>query len=117
VTIEALATSRARGSVTYSWEIRRDGEICVRGRHTAVHVDPTADRRRSDRRCGTRSTVLGTGKGSKAAPPPNRSRLRHTASVRGVLGEQTLGSAAKQFRGFPLDGDNDRSISPVEHPP
>jgi YbgC/YbaW family acyl-CoA thioester hydrolase len=26
-------------SVTYAWEIRRDGEICVRGRHTAVHVD------------------------------------------------------------------------------
>ena len=26
-------------SVTYVWEIRRDGEICVRGRHTAVHVD------------------------------------------------------------------------------
>ena len=26
-------------SVTYTWEIRRDGELCVRGRHTAVHVD------------------------------------------------------------------------------
>jgi YbgC/YbaW family acyl-CoA thioester hydrolase len=26
-------------SVTYTWEIRRDGEVCVRGRHTAVHVD------------------------------------------------------------------------------
>jgi acyl-CoA thioester hydrolase len=26
-------------SVTYAWEIRRDGEVCVRGRHTAVHVD------------------------------------------------------------------------------
>ena len=26
-------------SVTYAWEIRRDGEVCVRGGHTAVHVD------------------------------------------------------------------------------
>jgi acyl-CoA thioester hydrolase len=26
-------------SVTYVWEIRRDGDVCVRGRHTAVHVD------------------------------------------------------------------------------
>ena len=26
-------------SVTYVWEIRRDGEVCIRGRHTAVHVD------------------------------------------------------------------------------
>ena len=26
-------------SVTYAWEIRRRREVCVRGRHTAVHVD------------------------------------------------------------------------------
>jgi acyl-CoA thioesterase FadM len=26
-------------SVTYEWEITRDGEICIRGRHTVVHVD------------------------------------------------------------------------------
>ena len=26
-------------SVTYVWEIRRDGDICIRGRHTVVHVD------------------------------------------------------------------------------
>jgi acyl-CoA thioester hydrolase len=26
-------------SVTYAWEIRRGNELCVRGRHTAVHVD------------------------------------------------------------------------------
>jgi len=26
-------------SITYVWEIRRDGEVCIRGRHTAVHVD------------------------------------------------------------------------------
>jgi acyl-CoA thioester hydrolase len=34
--VERVGTS----SITYSWEIRRlDGEVCVRGRHTAVHVD------------------------------------------------------------------------------
>jgi acyl-CoA thioesterase FadM len=26
-------------SITYGWEIRRDGEVCIRGRHTVVHVD------------------------------------------------------------------------------
>ena len=26
-------------SITYAWEVRRDGEICIRGRHTVVHVD------------------------------------------------------------------------------
>ena len=26
-------------SIAYAWEIRRDGEVCVRGRHTVVHVD------------------------------------------------------------------------------
>ena len=26
-------------SVSYEWEIRRDGEMCIRGRHTVVHVD------------------------------------------------------------------------------
>jgi YbgC/YbaW family acyl-CoA thioester hydrolase len=35
-----LAPERVGGtSVTYAWEIRRAGEVCVRGRHTAVHVD------------------------------------------------------------------------------
>ena len=28
-----------RTSVTYAWEIVRGGEVCVEGRHTAVHVD------------------------------------------------------------------------------
>ncbi|HEY1367517.1 MAG TPA: thioesterase family protein [Gaiellaceae bacterium] len=28
-----------RTSVTYAWTITRDGEVCVEGRHTAVHVD------------------------------------------------------------------------------
>jgi YbgC/YbaW family acyl-CoA thioester hydrolase len=35
LTVEKVGTS----SITYSWEIRRlDGEVCIRGRHTAVHV-------------------------------------------------------------------------------
>jgi YbgC/YbaW family acyl-CoA thioester hydrolase len=28
-----------RTSITYAWEVRRDGEPCIRGRHTVVHVD------------------------------------------------------------------------------
>ena len=36
LTLDKLGTS----SITYAWEIRRpDGEVCIRGRHTAVHVD------------------------------------------------------------------------------
>jgi acyl-CoA thioester hydrolase len=26
-------------SITYGWEIRRDGDVCIRGRHTVVYVD------------------------------------------------------------------------------
>jgi acyl-CoA thioester hydrolase len=32
---EKIGTS----SITYGWEIRRDGCVCIRGHHTAVHVD------------------------------------------------------------------------------
>ena len=28
-----------RTSITWAWEIERDGEPCVEGRHTVVHVD------------------------------------------------------------------------------
>ncbi len=35
LTPERVGTS----SVTYGWLIRRDGEVCIRGRHTVVHVD------------------------------------------------------------------------------
>ena len=28
-----------RTSITWAWEIARDGEVCVDGRHTVVHVD------------------------------------------------------------------------------
>jgi acyl-CoA thioester hydrolase len=27
-------------SITWAWEIARDGEVCVEGRHTVVHVGP-----------------------------------------------------------------------------
>jgi acyl-CoA thioester hydrolase len=33
--VERVGTS----SITYAWEIRRGDEVCIRGRHTAVHVD------------------------------------------------------------------------------
>ena len=33
--VERVGTS----SITYAWEIRHDGELSIRGRHTAVHVD------------------------------------------------------------------------------
>ena len=35
IAVETVGTS----SVTYGWEIRRDGDACIRGRHTVVHVD------------------------------------------------------------------------------
>ena len=28
-----------RTSITYGWEILRDGEVCIRGNHTVVRVD------------------------------------------------------------------------------
>jgi len=31
-----------RTSITYAWEVLRDGEVCVEGRHTVVHVDAAA---------------------------------------------------------------------------
>ena len=40
-------------SITYVWDIRRSGDVCVRGRHTVVHVDgegrpaPLPDRART----------------------------------------------------------------------
>jgi YbgC/YbaW family acyl-CoA thioester hydrolase len=39
IEVELAAERVGRTSVTYAWEIRRAGEVCVRGRHTAVHVD------------------------------------------------------------------------------
>ena len=37
--LELSAERVGTTSVTYGWEIRRDGGVCIRGRHTAVHVD------------------------------------------------------------------------------
>jgi acyl-CoA thioester hydrolase len=37
VSIEAERVGRT--SITYTWEIVRDGELCIDGRHTVVHVD------------------------------------------------------------------------------
>jgi acyl-CoA thioester hydrolase len=39
IEVELAPERVGRTSVTYAWEIRRGGEVCVRGRHTAVHVD------------------------------------------------------------------------------
>jgi YbgC/YbaW family acyl-CoA thioester hydrolase len=45
-------------SITYAWEIRRpDGEVCIRGRHTAVHVD--ADGRPASLASEVRSALAG----------------------------------------------------------
>ena len=44
-------------SVTYGWEIRRNGEVCIRGRHTAVHVD--GDGRPAPLRPEIRQALLG----------------------------------------------------------
>jgi len=37
--LELAAEHVGTTSVTYAWEIRRDGDSCIRGRHTVVHVD------------------------------------------------------------------------------
>ena len=37
--VELAPEKVGTSSITYVWEIRRpDGEVCIRGRHTAVHV-------------------------------------------------------------------------------
>jgi acyl-CoA thioester hydrolase len=46
-------------SVTYTWEIRRDDELCIRGRHTVVHVD--ADGRPAALPPATRRALSGDG--------------------------------------------------------
>jgi acyl-CoA thioester hydrolase len=44
-------------SVTYGWEIRHDGDVFIRGRHTVVHVD--ADGRPSPLSPDARRTLAG----------------------------------------------------------
>ena len=37
--LELGAEHVGTSSITYGWEIRRDDEVCIRGRHTVVRVD------------------------------------------------------------------------------
>jgi acyl-CoA thioester hydrolase len=37
--LELGAEHVGTSSITYGWEIRRADEVCIRGRHTVVHVD------------------------------------------------------------------------------
>jgi acyl-CoA thioester hydrolase len=37
--LELAAERVGTSSITYGWVIRRDGDVCIRGRHTVVHVD------------------------------------------------------------------------------
>lgn len=53
IEVRIAVESLGRTSITYVWEITRGGEVCVDGRHTAVHVDeqgrpaPLSDRERA----------------------------------------------------------------------
>jgi YbgC/YbaW family acyl-CoA thioester hydrolase len=44
-------------SIAYAWEIRRDDEVCIRGRHTVVHVG--ADGRPAPLPAQVRSALAG----------------------------------------------------------
>jgi acyl-CoA thioester hydrolase len=56
--VELAPEKVGTSSITYGWEIRRlDGEVCIRGRHTAVHVD--ADGRPAPLSRETRSALTG----------------------------------------------------------
>jgi acyl-CoA thioester hydrolase len=39
VDVRIRAAGVGRTSITWAWEIVRDGELCVEGRHVVVHVD------------------------------------------------------------------------------
>ncbi|MGZ4384455.1 MAG: acyl-CoA thioesterase, partial [Gaiellaceae bacterium] len=39
ITVDLAVDLIGRTSVEYTWEIRRGEQLCVRGRHTVVHVD------------------------------------------------------------------------------
>jgi acyl-CoA thioester hydrolase len=39
VEVRIVPERLGRTSITWAWEIARDGERCVEGRHTVVHVD------------------------------------------------------------------------------
>jgi acyl-CoA thioesterase FadM len=37
--LELLPDAVGTTSITYTWQVRHDGVVCIRGRHTVVHVD------------------------------------------------------------------------------
>ena len=56
--VELVPERVGTSSITYSWEIRRpDGEVCIRGRHTAVNVG--ADGRPAPLSSKVRSALAG----------------------------------------------------------
>ena len=56
--VELVPEHVGTSSVTYGWEIRRDGDVCIRGRHTVVHVD--ADGRAAPLPADVRRALAGT---------------------------------------------------------
>jgi acyl-CoA thioesterase FadM len=57
--LELLPEYVGTSSITYGWEIRREGETCIRGRHTVVHVD--ADGRPAPLSAVVRRALAGKG--------------------------------------------------------
>jgi YbgC/YbaW family acyl-CoA thioester hydrolase len=57
VEVRLAVENVGRTSVTYAWTITRDGEVCVEGRHTAVHVD--ADGRPAELPLDVRARLVG----------------------------------------------------------
>ncbi len=56
--VELAPEKVGTSSITYGWEIRRpDGEVCIRGRHTAVNVG--ADGRPAPLSAKVRSALAG----------------------------------------------------------
>jgi len=56
--LELIAENIGNSSITYGWEGRRNGDVCIRGRHTAVHVD--ADGRPAPLSSKVRRALAGT---------------------------------------------------------
>ena len=56
--IEIAVETVGSSSVTYGWEVRRNGDVYIRGRHTAVHVG--ADGRPAPLSSKARRALTGT---------------------------------------------------------
>jgi YbgC/YbaW family acyl-CoA thioester hydrolase len=39
IEVELRTENVGTTSITYVWDVRRDNKVCIRGRHTVVHVD------------------------------------------------------------------------------